>query len=391
MGRPFFSNDHFDQLIIQRLYEEQEHLLWAHKVPLKRAVINLFDSEKYWGKWDAETRTIFISRRLIQEHSWFCVESILRHEMAHQCVTEIYGCDSHLHDDLFRKCCRLLGVPDEFSGASASLQETSLDWKTHKQDEPMEKLLSKVQKLLALATSSNEHEALLAMEKVREIYARHNLDEYVRQGNRGEKKPKVHLIVCHGKKRIEAHQSKICGILVGHFFVRVIFCKEFDSLTGEEYQAFQLIGTRENVLMAEYVYYFLLNQTECLVNTIKKQRGPLSRVAAKSYRLGILQGFHDKLEESDANHLKQYEQQKGSGEGTQLTTIGNALTILKSDQGLAHYMDVVFPRLQTRGGAGQYIDDTAYAAGKKEGGRLTLHRGVTDHGGNLGRLLPTSE
>jgi hypothetical protein len=364
-----------DHEITLKLYQEQETILWSHKIPLKPAVIALVDSETFWGRWEPQTRRILISRKLVTEHSWFSVRSILRHEMAHQYATEWHDSLSHHHDDLFRECCRKLGVPSEFSGASASLQDHPLEWKTLQREDSVQKLLNKVEKLLALATSSNEHEALLAMQKVREIYARHNLDESLRQGMSDSYRRMVHLLICHKKKRIEAHQSQICGILVGYFFVRVIFCKEFDAKTGEEYQAFQLIGSRENVLMAEYVYHFLLNQTDFLMRERRKQFGKLTPLATKSYRLGILQGFEAKLKESD---------RVGDQD---MIAMGQALTAIKDDPRIEEYLETVFPRLQTRGSTSQYIDGNSYAAGTAAGGKITLHRGVSSQGGSSGKFL----
>ncbi len=384
---PDFKLD-FDGQVTLRLYRHQNYLLWAHKAPLRPATISLFDSDAYWGKWDPETRTIFISRKLVRDHPWFCVESILGHEMAHQYADEHFKSTSHGHDELFRKCCRLLGVPAEFSKASASLQEHTVDWKARKvEDTEAEKLLSKVQKLLALATSSNEHEALLAMEKVREIYARHNLSEHLRPESDGDRKPMVHLTICHKKKRFAAHQSKICGILVGHFFVKVLYVKNFDPATGDEYQAIQLIGTRENVLMAEYVYHFLLNQTEFLLKALKKKQGVLTRVEMKSYRLGILQGFQRKLSLSDDEHLRKHEKESHLPTANEPPSVGKALALLKSDKRLDDYMEATYPRMATRSSSRQYIAPDLYLAGQTEGERINLHRGVADQGGRTGRFL----
>ena len=368
--------DEAERNITLQLYRTQVHLHHIHRIHLKPAAIRLFDSNTDWGKWDPVTRTIYIARKLVRSHSWFCVESILRHEMAHQYATEFYHSTSPGHDEVFKMCCEKLGVPDLFSKATASLQETPLDWKLQKQNGETEKLLNKVQKLLALATSSNEHEALLAMEKVREIYARHNLAMHLRQEG-DTAKAMVHLIIGHKKKRVEAHQASIAGILVGYFFVKVLFCTEYDHATGSEYRAFQVIGTRENVLMAEYVYHFLLNQTEHLVKELKKSRGELSRLMAKSYRLGILRGFQTKLELSDDQHLK----------NDQPHSLGQALLVLKSDKALDKYLEVAFPKLSKKSSSPQSIDLDTFDAGKDEGSRITLHRGVSSTSQNSGRYL----
>lgn len=381
----------WERILVARLYRAQETILWAHKLPLRPAAIRIVDSEVFWGRWNPLTREISLSRKLLKEHSWFEAQSVLRHEIAHQLAHEAYGAESHVHDELFRKCCEQVGVPDSFARASASLQESALGWKSERREERTEKLLGKVEKLLALATSSNEHEALSAMEKVRALYARHNLDEALRRRETGASggRGMVHLVICHGKKRIEAHQSKICGILVGHFFVEVLYCQEHDAATGGSFQAMELIGTRENVLMAEYVYHFLLRQTDSLVEAMREERkargGRLSRMEARSYRLGILQGFSERLGEADREHIRRFKAAPREAEASD--AVGRALTVLRSDRTLRDYLERLHPRLRTRAGGAQTVDAEIYFAGSAAGRKVTLHRGVASSVGNAGRLL----
>lgn len=383
-------NQEQERAITLKLYQEQDTIRWTHRIKIPAATLVLIDSEKFWGRWDAETRTISISKKLVFEHPWFSVLSVLRHEMAHQYASEFYG-SKHNHDDVFRKCCIKLGVPDYFSGASANLQEHSLDWKSKSKDESQEKLLNKVEKLLALATSSNEHEALLAMEKVRELYARHNLEKQKSSRLSNERQEMHHAIICHRKKRIEPHQTKICGILTGHFFVNVLFSKEFDALSGEQFQAIELIGTRENVLMAEYVYYFLLNQTEFFLRERKKKvrKNPImphsmTRHEAKSFRFGILEGFQNKLMQAERSPVYEPSSVPSATSDLSLT---QALITLKNDTSVDDYIQAVYPRLRTRTSRGPSLDSEAYFAGHEEGTRLTLHKGVTSKTGNSGRFL----
>lgn len=378
----FTSSD--EKRLTLKLYRTQEHIRWTHKIKIRPATIALVDSETFWGRWDAQTRTISLARKLVYGHPWFTVISVLRHEMAHQYACEFYGSTVHTHDEVFKKCCETLGVPDYFAKASANLQAHVLDWKTTQADEDQEKLLSKVEKLLALATSSNEHEALLAMEKVREITARYNLEQL----QSSQTRPSMHhTIIHHRKKRIEPHQSKICGILVGHFFVQVLFTEEFDATSGDEFKAIELIGTRENVLMAEYVYHFLLSQTEFYLREHKK-KGPMSRHEMKSFRFGILGGFQNKLEESEAiSRLKTENTRVSESTPASELSLGQALVALKKDTSVDRYIEAVYPRLRTRTSRGQSLDADAYFAGQEEGRRITLHKGVTSEAGNSGRFL----
>jgi len=390
-----FEGSEWDRLIVIQLYKYYETILWTHKIKMRSVMIRLMESAVHWGRWDSESRTIWLSRKLIKDTPWYCVQAILRHEMAHQYCSELLQGDGRPHGDLFKRACESLGVPQEFRGATVSLQETSLDWKTQKQDDESERLFNKVQKLLALATSSNEHEALLAMNKVREIYSKYNLDKYHGGDHEKSKDSMAHIFIRHKKKRIEAHQDKIASILVGHFFVKVIFSMEFDSQTLQEYKMLQLIGTRENVLMAEYVYYFLLQQTDFLVRELKKQKQGLTRLKAKSYRLGVLQGFSEKLVQMD-ERLKQSSSRARNEQNTKGTkdtidqdtaSFETALAVFESDKSLADYVETIFPRLVSSSRNAQYIDPSIYSEGKVAGERLTLHKAVSAEKTDSGLFL----
>lgn len=372
-----------------QLYRDYETILRNHRVKIRPAAIRLFDSTSYWGKWDSETRTIFISRKLVEEHPWFYVESILRHEMAHQYAMEVL-CDHHHpasppHGEAFLRGCERLGVPEEFSGATCHLRQTELDWKKQPVSSEAGNLLAKVRKLLALATSSNEHEALLAMNKVRELYAKYNIDQNALYGaQRSSERGFVHLILCHGKKRIEAHQDKTVGILVGHFFVKAVFGHQFDPSSGRTHRAIEIVGTRENVLMAEYVYHFLLQQTELLLSELKqKSGGKISRVQANSFRLGVLEGFRKKLEKTDE------EQQAPLRAGTHPSVIGQALALHRGGAEIATYLSKVYPRLSWSTSGGRLVDPSSYSAGKAAGAKIVLQKVVSSEAAPSGRFLPS--
>lgn len=351
----------------RELGEEYDRVVWAHRAPMKRPLILLVDSEKFWGRWNSFSRTIEISRNLVRNHSWFQVTAILKHEMAHQYVDEVMG-QGHgpsPHGELFQLACRKLGVPDEYSGASINLQSENLDRRTLAHDEKSERLLERVRKLLSLATSSNEHEAALAMNRVREIYAKYNLEAASKPGFH-------HSVISIGSRRVELFEKKIANLLVAHFFVEVIIGSEFDVQTGNTNRTLELIGKRENVLMAEYVYHFLKDQSIRLVNL----HPATDRRARRSYRLGILDGFQEKLREAERPPA-----------ANESNPVHGALVVFKKDRELGHYIKTVFPRLRSSRSSGSPIDMASYSAGTEDGGRITLNKPIHSKQGNLGRLL----
>src|SRR5215469_10194438 len=158
----------WEKRVVLELYDEYTYILRERRLGLKACAIDLTDSDSFWAQWKPTTRVILFSRKLIENHNWFQVVSILRHEMAHQLVDESYipgSMEYKSHGGQFQTACEILGVPEEYRGATACLQSSNLDWRSEKREDITEKLLEKVRKLLSLATSSNEHEALLAKNK----------------------------------------------------------------------------------------------------------------------------------------------------------------------------------------------------------------------------------
>jgi len=380
MQREFDLYD-WERAAVRELNQEYVSVLLQRRLKMRPAAIELFDSETHWGSWSPLTRTVSISRKLIRSHAWSQVLGILRHEMAHQYVDEELSGHELPHGERFKTACKILGVPQEYARATASLATSAIDWRMEKRDEDSERLLDKVRKLLALATSSNEHEALLAMNKVRELYAKYNLEHAAESA----REQFAHLVITHRKKRVEAHQSKIIGILVGHFFVQVLHFKMFDAMSGEHHQAIEIVGKRENVLMAEYVYHFLLQQTENRVQEAAKAAGrKLTFFERKSYRLGILHGFAEKLTRSESSSP---ETPTPRGRSQELSLIGKALVSFKKDSKLDDYLGEIYPRLRTRGTSFQGVDSHAFDAGFAVGRTITLNKAVTSREGNRGLLL----
>jgi hypothetical protein len=420
--RFFHAKQEWERLALLQLYRDYEHALRLHKVTLVAAAIELFDSETLWGQWDPATRTIRLARRLLKSYNWFQVNGILLHEMAHQYVDECHPGgreDGKNHGEVFRAACAKLGVPAEFTKASADLQSHNLDWREQKRDEASEKMLEKVQKLLALAESSNENEALLAMNRVRELYAKHNLERLQNQRDDDI----IHIVVTSGLKRIESYEQQIVGILVGHFFVQVISGALYDAPSGEYHRSFEIIGRRENAVMAEYVFHFLKSQTQFLVVAAEKARGrKFTHLERKSYRLGILRGFAAKLQAAEAAPARA-SAGKSSGEGFgerasssstgmasgaagrgasspasadvfaaaradgEVNLLAKAIVAFKKDTSLDAYLARVYPRLRKGNGSSLTIDPGAYSAGHSVGGAISLHRPITSNDGNRGKLL----
>jgi hypothetical protein len=324
-----------------------------------------------WGNWDPETRSITLAHRLIEQHPWDIVVEVLKHEMAHQLAYERLGGYESPHGAIFKDACRLLGVAGWASSASCDLPPEIPDWRQRVLTSEAERLLNRVEKLLALAESSNEHEAALAVERVRQLYAKYNLDRLAA----GSDSAYVHCVINRRRRRIESDDSAIFGILTAHFLVRAVFTSLYDACDLCEYRVVELLGARENVLMAEYVYHFLRHKLDTLWEEYRIRTGAAA-LAKRSYMLGVLSGFREKLDASAVANAE-------------ASSTGTSQALLKlADQQLEKFVATRHPRLTTRWWGSGYRDRDSYGAGVADGGNITLHRGIIHRTGNRGLSLP---
>jgi hypothetical protein len=330
-----------------------------------------------WGKWDPFFRTITLARRLITGHSWDVVLEILKHEMAHQYVTEKLGeTIDTAHGETFKEACRRLGVAAWAARATGDIPEVIPTLRERVLSKEDERLLERVEKLLSLAQSSNEHEALLAMERVRELYAKHNLIK-IKQAQSADSMDS--LFLTRRKKKTEPTEAKILSILNDHFRVKVIHTHLYDARAYERHKAAEILGRRENILMAEFVYHFLSQQCESLWTAHKKSTrcpGTLRR----SYQLGVLSGFDQKL-----SRARPMTDSSLVGTGVSLSEVTALQEIAASE--IDDFLAARYPRISKKSWGGGRVDSGTFASGQTAGRRLNLNKPVTGtsrFGGYLG-------
>lgn len=365
------ENDSFlRSLWLDRLQKEYESIQYYYRVRLTPPLLDIAPLKSRWGTWDPLARTITLSSELIQNFSWDIVLEVFKHEIAHQMASELYGSDES-HGSAFKESCTRLGMAEWACRAETDFADLAAISRTSVLSGPEERLFSRVEKLLALATSSNEYEALLAMQKVQELYAKYQLD-------RIESKKAAQFVTrsfSFKKKRIERYQYMACSLLSDHFFVRVIFTSTYDATDCCEYKAFEILGTQESVRMAEYVYFFLQQQLASLWESYRSHPVRKKRRAKNSFYMGVLSGFRKKLE-------------KEAQEREVPTSHRNSMSLLViEDKQLEAYVSYRFPRLTSVKRGSHLRDSASYEAGVEAGSRLILRKGIEERQGNAGKLL----
>ncbi len=359
---------------ILQLYKEHENICWRYKVKLNHPIIELVDSKKYFGIWEGSIRTIKLSVRLIEEHSWDVVINVLKHEMAHQIVTEYFN-SNEKHGELFHKACRMIGVPGQFRRATGDLPEKIIETNEQDINSDTRKILEKVRKLLSLAQSKNEHESFLAMKKANELIEKYNIDRIERNVD----SKYTYKIINQKRKRIENYQRRICLILRDYFYVYIVYSYIYDPQKCDYYKTIELCGTIENVLIAEYVYYFLLEKLTSLWKYHQLDTGsPGSK--KRSYWLGLIDGFRDKLE-------KMEKEKNGSGKYSYSPKKTTSALVCADDLMLKEFINMRFPRLCNRRHQPIKIDHHTYKVGKKDGKKINLHQGICQKEVYQGKLI----
>lgn len=370
----------FSSLWAKQLHVEFEDICWQYNINLRAPVFEISQSEKQLGSWHPGIRTVKISSFLIANHSWSVTIAVLKHEMAHQICSEIYHSHEVAHGEAFNVACSFLGLPEEYRRASGDLPENVTRLESGMEPTSnARRFIDKVEKLLSLAKSSNEHEASLAMRKANELIEKYNIGQL---GNHDVRY--FCVIIDKKKKRIETYQRQICSILRDFFYVKIVNSDLYDPLVNQTYKTIELLGTVENTTIAEYCYYFLENQLASLWSQNKSQFNGNTRTEKNSYYLGILNGFYVKLRRNAENS-------QAVKAGMEVNCRDHTKTvcslIVAEDKKLREFVGMKFPRLSSISTPGPKIYKNTYAEGVEAGGKITFHKGVSSTDGNKANLL----
>ena len=370
-GNP--NTDKLQHLWLQQLQLEYEEICMMYGLQLRLPVFEISDTKIELGSWRSDTRTLRLSRHLIVNYSWSVTMQVLKHEMAHQLCTEHFRAAGAPHGEFFQQACELLGVLPEYRRPGTVVVEiVEQAIGGSKISERGRECMAKVQKLLALSQSSNEHEAALAIQKANELIEKHHIrelgtDQEYRYG---------FGIIDRKRKRIETYQRRICTILHEYFFVRVVLSSLYDPLYNDTFKTIELLGTKENVTIAEYCYHFLENRLASLWSLNRHRFKGSTRTEKNSYYLGLLRGFYQKLQE----------QKKGKEEVGVKPQVGDL--IVAEENRLEIFVGMRFPRLKKAPRSGVKVYGGTYNEGVETGKTISFAEGLTGAKNTFGGLLP---
>lgn len=209
-------------------------------------------SKEYLGLWSAKDKTITISHHLLRNYGWNDIVQVLKHEMAHMIVSEIWGDidnSGQKHGELFAKAANIMGVP-----ASSKLQSTDSMLRR-------EKMVARIHKLFALSESNHHEEAESALNKAYDLMARYNIKVL----DDPEERKFVFRPVGEIYGRVPLYVKILARIISKNYFVKHILMghgASYSNYHREIKRYIEIFGEPHNVDIAEYVFHFLLSEGE---------------------------------------------------------------------------------------------------------------------------------
>ena len=318
---------------------------------LKLPVLLIDRTSKRLGHWEHAQRTLGISEQHIWQHPWLDVVETLKHEMAHQYVSEVLGIlDETSHGRAWREACKLLDCLPQATGAPGLAPETETD-----------RMLHKVKKLLALAESPNVNEAESAMAAAHALILRYNLDV----AKTAQSADYAWRRIGGTKAAIGLDSKLVASILSRWFFVECVWVSVYVARNDRMERQLEILGTQTNLELAHYAHDFLHAACESLWRAHARAG---VRGTRREFVAGVLQGFSQKLEA---------ERKVNAGRG--LVWLG--------DPALGGYLKDRYRHLRTMSSTGVRQSE-AHQAGVSAGRELRIHQGIHAHGkggGLLGR------
>ncbi|MHB8836919.1 MAG: SprT-like domain-containing protein, partial [Candidatus Methylomirabilia bacterium] len=316
---------------------------------VRRPQFSLSDAESRLGVWDAAREEIRVSRRFARERGWDEVRELLRHEMAHQVADQaLAGGAETSHGPAFREACRLLGAHPGASGEFVPLG-TRLDGDT---TPGRARVIARVHKLLALASSGNRHEAELALLRAREYARRHRVD-----GHQGSEE---FLSAFAGRPalRHSREEYQLAALVTRTWEAYGIWVPAWVVERERMGTVLELSGTPAQVKLAGYVHEFVRRHIATEWARYNHGRG-LGARRRTDFGCGVIEGFRGTLERG------------GKSPG-----VGEAVVRTGQDPLFARYLAARYPRRTTIRRGGGSVDPGVHRDGVRAGERLVINKGV---------------
>jgi predicted SprT family Zn-dependent metalloprotease len=315
-----------------------------------------------WGYWQPKTRKLSLSEDLVRNFEWGAVVHVLKHEVAHMIVSEVFNMDDcRAHGEAFSKACRVIGVDDRRCCSTGYLDG-------FKGINNESSVVTRIRKLMAKGQcdGASEAEAEAFMSKAQSLMQQHNVSNTQVMGT---EKVFIKRPVGGKHKRFPSWLWRLGDLVSTNYNVQNIRSYCYNSRTGERYMYLELFGEPHNVDVAEYVFHVVMSQGEAMYNRYKKdpnrQRG-FRKLTKPAYMAGLIRGYASTLDDHRDDE--------------DISDEDEAL-LLANDAILKERYRRAYPRMTTTHRAGPRGDGGL--AGERAGSGINVRAGVGSGKGTL--------
>ena len=357
----------FERQVLQGLAAEWENALWLLPKPLRRSlrkpIFSIVGTARRLGSWTPYKREIALSRDLVTNGRWDDVREVLLHEMAHQVVHEgLKATGESDHGPAFKEACRLLRANPAASGGHRPLHERL---RRGEKLEAKDRIVARIQKLMALAESANPNEAHAAMSKAHELIARHNVDLI----DRGVKQHYVSIFLGTPRLRHFRESYHLAHLLQDFYFVQCMWVEAWALKKARMGRVLEISGNDKNVRIAEYVYTAVCRYIDTTWADYRRGKG-LNRYRKTDFAVGIIEGFRSTLEKVSAS-----------------CTEARLLPARMEDPALKRYIAHRYPHVRSFTKQGPGHDARVLADGTEKGRKLVISKGISHEDGFREKVL----
>ena len=323
----------------QRFYDKGERFSY----PIKVVIFNDKNSLGYFNpnffELGFHESTMYFSKEKLH--------NLIRHEIGHYMAFIKFGNCIEPHGTEFKNLCKNFGWGKDVYEARTSQAPSETPFIEESA------ILRKIQKLLALGSSSSKHEAEVAILKSRELLLKHHIESSFLESEGCEKLFVKRVLF--SKKRSQKIES-IARILET-FFVTVVFHQGKDGVHLE------ILGEFANIEIADYVANTLNLEFDALWEEARSTLNLKGTVAKNSFFYGLAKGYCDKI---------------GSLKKEYTSETSHAIVVIEKK--LALGKDLVYPRLRSNKSCAKYCP-TSGSAGEQAGKNLNINSAVTSSSG----------
>lgn len=269
----------------------------------------------HWGQWAPATREMSFSRHLVSKRPWNEVLEVLKHEMAHQYVSEVLKVEGEPpHGPAFFSVCKQHNIDAAVRGTPGADKVTATNH-----------IVEKIRHLLTLASNAGagEAEQQAAATAARAMMLKYNIELQEKNEEMGYTVRYLGGVT----GRIQGYMSELANILSKSYFVEIIWMSTYDPRTKKKGHELEVSGTEDNVDVAEYVYDFISRAAVGAWES--KMKDPVFKLALhqdyaryfgrsgsapqsiqgftisarSNFLLGFIRGFKDQLKREEVKEL----------------------------------------------------------------------------------------